>query len=399
MHKDNQIKYESGKNAKTLIEEMLNDLKDDFNLNIEIEKNYSIGYKNKVKQFKMDFLIRFLDFGNVHWLVKSTNTIRDRIYGTEFFAQNIKIIDSDVENIFVVVPDSISDAEMRNKNNYAAKVNSKTYKSFLDNVLTVNELRRLIIEKATQNISQGILSNLLGNDAEKGIVSLLNDTKNKELWNDYDQLRHTVKSSTFNIYKIILEKFGLIKGADSLLSVAATDNIPLLANRGNPKTDVFVKMETNNKIITKRISIKNTSKKVVTVHEGDASDLIYALNLGEKDKLSQALLDFESVGSKKNLSLQFPDSNDILEKELHKYNKKLVKFFIFGENSPLITDDMQIADTIIFTNKFEIWNKKSYINYYLNEYSDRGQFGTPFKWTYPSKRRGQKIQLKGFTNN
>src|SRR5690625_2696190 len=96
MHKDNQIKYESGKNAKTLIEEMLNDLKDDFNLNIEIEKNYSIGYKNKVKQFKMDFLIRFLDFGNVHWLVKSTNTIRDRIYGTEFFAQNIIIIDSDV---------------------------------------------------------------------------------------------------------------------------------------------------------------------------------------------------------------------------------------------------------------------------------------------------------------
>ncbi len=178
------------------------------------------------------------------------------------------------------------------------------------------------------------MSNLLGNDAEKGIVSLLNDTKNKELWNDYDQLRHTVKSSTFNIYKIILEKFGLIKGADSLLSVAATDNIPLLANRGNPKTDVFVKMETNNKIITKRISIKNTSKKVVTVHEGDASDLIHALNLGEKDKLSQALLDFESVGSKKNLSLQFPDSNDILEKELHKYNKKLVKFFIFGENSP-----------------------------------------------------------------
>lgn len=399
MNIGNKLKIISGKQAKILITEMLDNLINELNINLKVENGYSIGYPNQEKQFKMDFLIEFTDFNKEQWLLKSTNSIRDRIYGTEFFAQNIRLINKNVSKIYVVVPDSISEKEMRNKINYSTKIKSQTYTSFLTDVLTVNELRQKIIEKATQNIEQGLRSNILGSDAETSIVSLLNDKRNSNLWNDYEALRHTVKSSTYPIYKSILEKLNLSEGIDKIIEVSATDNIPLLSNGGKPKTDIYVKIKTENQKICSSISVKNTGKKIVTVHEGSVSNIIVALNLLENNPLTQALKDFEKVGSKKNLLLKHPDSCRILDEKLKSYNKELVGLFIFGLHSPLVNNNTQIADLIIFTNNFAIWNQKEYIDYYINEYSIKGQFGTPFRWTYPSKKRGQKIQIKGFANN
>lgn len=399
MNKDNQIKNESGKQAKILVSEMLNNLKNELGINIEIEEGYSIGYPNQEKQFKMDFLVQFTDFDNEQWLIKSTNSIRERIYGTEFFAQNIRLIDEKVKNIYVVVPDSISSAEMKKKRNYSVKINGTTYTSFLTDVLTVNELRQKIVEKASQNIAQGLRANVLGNDAETSIVNLLNDLKNKALWNDYQNAQQTLKSSTYKIYKEILEKIDLKEGFDKILEVTATNDIPLLSNRGKPKTDVSVTIKTNTKELIRNISIKNTRKKTVTIHEGSVSDLISALKLSESDPLSQALIHFEKVGSKKKLITEHPNSDKILEENLKLYNRELIEFFIFGLHSPLVNDKIQMVDLIIFTNKFAVWNRDDYIKHYIEEYSGKGQFGTPFKWTYPSKKRGQKIQIKGFSNN
>lgn len=399
MNKDNKIKNESGKQAKILVSEMLTNLKNELGINIDTEEGYSVGYPNQERQFKMDFLVEFNDFDNEKWLIKSTNSIRERIYGAEFFAQNIRLIDEKVTNIYVVVPDSISSAEMKNKSNYSVKINRTTYTSFLTDVLTVNELRQKIVEKAAQNIAQGLRANLLGNDAETSIVNLLNDLKNRALWNDYQNAQQTIKSSTYNIYKEIIEKLNLQEGFDKILEVTATDAIPLLSNRGKPKTDVSVIIKTDTKELIRSISIKNTREKTVTVHEGSVLDLISALKLSESDPLSQALMDFEKVGSKKNLIAEHPNSDKILEENLKLYNRELIEFFIFGLNSPLVNDKIQIADLIIFTNKFAIWNRDEYINHYIEEYNEKGQFGTPFKWTYPSKKRGKKIQIKGFSNN
>ncbi|HZJ85092.1 MAG TPA: MspI family type II restriction endonuclease [Syntrophomonadaceae bacterium] len=297
------------------------------------------------------------------------------------------------------MPDSISEREIRNKVNYSTKIKSQTYTSFLTDVLTVNELRQKIIEKATQNIEQGLRSNILGNDAETSIVALLMDEKNKNLWNDYARLKQTVKSSTYHIYKIILEKLGLTESNNRIIRIIATDKIPLLSNRGKPKTDVNVKIETDTYEIVSNISVKNSSKKTVTIHEGSVSDIIKALKLPTTDPLTQALKDFEEVGSKRNLFLRYPHSDKVLEEELKKYNKELIGLFIFGLNSPLINNPLQVADLIIFTNNLAAWNQDEYIQYYNDSYNSKGQFGTPFKWTYPSKKRGQKIQIKGFTNN
>ena len=126
----NKLKNKSGKQAKILISEMLYDLINDLDINVKIENGYSIGYPNQEKQFKMDFLIEFIDFNKEQWLLKSTSSIRDRIYGTEFFAQNIRQINKNVSKIYVIVPDSLSEKEMRNKINYSTKIKSQTYTSF-----------------------------------------------------------------------------------------------------------------------------------------------------------------------------------------------------------------------------------------------------------------------------
>ena len=125
--------------------------------------------------------------------------------GQNISYKTYRLINENVKNIYVIVPDSIPDIEMKNKNNYSSKTNSSTYTSFLTDILTVNELRQKIIEKATQNIAQGLRSNIIGNDAETSIVNLLSDLKNKELWNDYENAKQTIKSSTYNMYKLILE--------------------------------------------------------------------------------------------------------------------------------------------------------------------------------------------------
>ena len=135
------------------------------------------------------------------------------------------------------------------------------------------------------------------------------------------------------------------------------------------------------------------------MHEGSIENLISALNLSPNEKLSKALIKFQEGGSEKYLTENFPEEKEILCRELPKYNEKLIAFFIFGDNSPLITNPIQIADMILYTHNIAIWNKQEYIETYNLKYSKKGQFGTPFKWTYPSKKRGAKIQIKAFTNN
>lgn len=56
----------------------------------------SFNFDNQQKTlFKMDYQICFHDFSDEIWLIKPTSSVRsDRVYGNEFFAQNISIIES-----------------------------------------------------------------------------------------------------------------------------------------------------------------------------------------------------------------------------------------------------------------------------------------------------------------
>lgn len=398
-NKDAVQRNQSGQKANELIEHMLSDVVKINGVNIEFNKGYIIGYPDKQKQFKMDYELVFIDFGSKRWLVKSTNSVRERIYGVEFFAQNILEIDDLVEKIFVVVPDSISEKEMLNKTRESKKRHDPTYVSFLTDILTVNELRQLILEETLANIPQGSRSNITGKDGEENLIELLNDESNLLLWNNFTEHNVLYKTSTFPIFKEILIKSGFIFGETILTNVYAEKEKSRLLNNGQPKSDIFLKILGEKCGSEHTISVKNTNSKVVTVHEGKVIDLIVALGINETSELAEALMMFEKLGSEKSLKEEDMEKHKILHDELKKYNRQLVEFFVFGLNSPLIANQRQIADMLIYTNKFDIFLRNEYVDYYINKFNGRGQFGTPFKWTYPSKGRGKRVQIKAFTNN
>lgn len=410
---EQQRKYISGAKANKSVDTMLDELISRMGFNISVNRNYADGYPDMEKQFKMDYCVIFHDFNDKHWLLKTTSSIRERIYGTEFFAQNIRIIDSDenkIEKIYVVVPDSISEVERTNARRYSDKINGDTYKSFLSDVVTISKLRELIMEKCMADISQGVRSNIIGKDAEDRVAQLLNDEGNWQLWNNFELHKHEIKSDTFHWFKAIMSgigadpSFGYTESVDKIAKIVGTCDIPGLEGGGYPKTDVsFTVTFSYGEKRTHNITIKKTSEKRVTVHEGTASDLVKALQLNENELLALALSAFQDYGSEKQLR-ESPQADlaDVLYNELPKYNRPLVEYALFGVGNPRTTLSIQVADCILFKNdpdKDCFWLRDAYVDYYLKTFVKKGQFGTPFQWTYPSKKRGVSFQLKGFTNN
>jgi hypothetical protein len=375
-----------------------------------MRKNYAEGYPNMEKQFKMDYCVVFHDFDDKQWLLKTTSSIRERIYGTEFSAQNIRIIDTQaniIEKIFVVVPDSISKNEHANVKRYSKKISSKTYKSYLSDVVTISTLRDLIMEKCMAVTPQGVRSNIIGKDAEERVAQLLNDEGNWKLWNDFESYKHEVKSDTFHLFMLILKGIGAkpstryAESGNPITSIEANGEIPKLQGGGYPKTDVsFTTTFRHGSKLTHNITIKKTSENRVTVHEGHVSDMINALRLNPDERLAIALLAFQKFGSEKQLR-ESPQGHlaDVLYDKLPKHNRVLVEFALFGVNSPRMTHLTQIADCILIKSSLRensFWLRDDYVKYYLDTFKSKGQFGTPFQWTYPSKKRGMSVQLKGF---
>ena len=165
---DNSEKFRSGYASNMTLDAVLNTLESVPQFNISVERGYQIGAPSCEKQYKMDFKITFHNQNDEIWLVKSTSSIRsDRLYGVEYFAQNIKLHDPNIAKILVVIPNSVNDKEIRYKNNYREKINSDGFISFIDEIYTVSEFRNEVISFATSNLDQGICSNILGKDAEK----------------------------------------------------------------------------------------------------------------------------------------------------------------------------------------------------------------------------------------
>lgn len=395
MNNDNQDKVISGINVKKLLENLLIDISSNEHFNIEYELNYSVGYPNYAEnQFKMDALIIFKDSDNERWLVKTTNTIRsDRAKGNQFDAQNIKQIDPKVGKIFLVTPDHINPNEVKHRIAYSRQITTGQLFSMIDDALSLNALRSLIREKAVENISQGKRANILGRDTEDQIKRALMNPDNKILWNSSGASSAHHKSDTFDLFSKVLVAFG-VQPQEKIIEVYATTDIPLLDGLGYPKTDVHCEVTTDKQLYEMNISVKQSTDKKVTIHEGYVQDLLSALCIEETSKLGKSLLQLQKYGGKKKLAEEDAHSTEVLEKELSKYNEELVAFFVFGIGSSQV--GIQVANLLLYYNTLEVLTVDETVQHML---SFKGQFDTPFSWTYPSGKGGEKIQIKAPTNN
>lgn len=387
----NSEKAKHGRSAHVGMEEILKRCVDAGYL-AQVTKNYGIGkagYKND-KQFYAPFLIVFQDESK--WAIFTTTSMRtDRIKGQQWDALNLKELDPLITHVYLVYPDGLENKELSEFVRQNSKYINKEEYSIIELIVSQDEISNMIEEYALKDKTSGQIKDIQGNSFETRVANILNFDQNLIKWKTDDS---SLVGMHYDIYKNIVECFGLDK--DNTISVSATADksiIGRLPSGGSPKTDVLVKVEDaskENKNYT--ISCKRSSEQSVSVHQYNAD--VFADVLDKDNKKLRVLLEtFQESGNLRDFG---EENTKELTIELEPYVKKLSLWVLGGKNAPGVPD-IQIADYILtYDNNLgsaTIMRIEEYANHLL-ESDVSGHFGTPFSWTYPSKRKGKDIQLK-----
>lgn len=377
-----------GKNAQEKILTILNLFKSKGYI-VDFNQNYKIGYPEKKEdQFFFQYLITLQD--GEEWIIQSTTSIRsDRINIQQWNAYHIKKINSKVTRAIIVCPDSLSEKEMKNYLSYKNKIDNGILYSSIDDVINISNLYNLIEERGLHSKSLGARKALEGNNFENRIVEILNNPSNLTKWNSNSSIEVGFQ---YEFFEQILKFFKLSLG-DYIVSIEATNKIPSLPTRGKPKTDIEVKITLNDNStpLIYTVSCKRTSSKWVSIHEYPATAFIEVLNI-EDEKLKEALYALQNAGGVQSLERIYKDE---LENKLPYYNEALAKWAyggVGGSGDPAIHWAGYMFVYKNETQQLEMWDLNSYLVEILKI---DGQLNTPFKWTYPSKGKGKRIQLKG----
>lgn len=387
---DNANKSTRGRNAKNALNDMLKNLcEQKYIKSIEKYDEWSHGEEGGYHLYA-PFIIRL--FNDEKWVLYTTTSYRsDRVKGDHWNSLLMKKY-TDVDRCYLIIADS-SDSKTADDIK-SANIELDKSKGFddtldeLDAAMSISELHDMIEGMYSSCTVHGIRENMLGNNFEERIVHLLNNQGNLDSWNG-DKLAIGMETSYFNL---ILNKWGCKK---PIKTIYATNSIEALPSRGKPKTDVkttVVYPDGTRQVFT--VSCKNTKSNFVSVHQYKAEDFIKALNITD-ESLKRHLRQFQECGSVSGEHGMGVEAAAEMEQELIPYVDRLCRWVITGEYGNYSTRD-QIAQYIIVYNENEaiirIYTAAEYIAQLKNK--SKGQFGTPFKWTYASKSRGKNIQLK-----
>lgn len=381
----NSYKALHGANAQQTLNDVVEQLKT-YGAIAENKPNPSYGYEGyDPAQFDAHQEITYADGGKA--ILYATSSLRsDRIRKDQWRAFNIKEIDDDIEHAFVVLPDAKGfdqGTEPRDE------IREGRVFTAIDDIQTAAEFFDKTMERFEADMEAGKRNDLQGRNLEDLFASILNAKENLGRFNG----RNEATGFRYEVFELVLTYLDI--KPNTVLSIEASTDIPALPSGGNPKTDVaclFTMLDGSQKQIT--FSLKNTSNRSVSVHEYTAQDFAKVLD-PTNTELERLLTAFQRAGSKKDMD---PADAKALAEELKPYLKKL-DYWVFSGCGAEGTEPVQIADYIVVRNKnnatFSIHTIKEYCD--LLEKGNKGSagFGTVFSWTYPSKKRGQRIQLKG----
>ena len=387
----NSDKSNHGKSAQDSLAKILKRCADAEYI-VQVIAEYRIGkegYSNN-KQFYAPFLIIFADESK--WALFTTTSMRtDRIKGQQWDAYNLKDIDSLITRVYLVYPDGVSDDiknEFLRQNN---KYTSKNEYSIIDAIVSQNEISDMIEAYAIKNKTSGQIKDIQGNSFENRVADVLSFEKNLEKWKNNDIV---TEGMHFDIFKNIVECFGLDK--DTTKSIIATSDkreIGRLPSGGNPKTDVLVSVTSNDGSVAHyTISCKRSSDKSVSVHQYNADTFADVLDK-DNTSLRHLLKYFQEVGNLRDFG---KENQEKLTEELSPYVEKLSMWALSGHGGDG-NPETQNADYILTYDNNSNSSSIQRIQHYVHHLVDgnvNGHFGTPFSWTYPSKRKGKDIQLK-----
>lgn len=386
---DNGDRAQHGYNAKDSLEQILKDCINKSYIK-DYEKGYRCGYADyDDSQFFCNFLIRFMD--DSKWIINITTSLRDRVKMQQWDCYHIKKIVKSIEKSILTYPDDIKLDELEAFQAYRLKILNHVHYSAIDDVVGQRELYELIQAQATRNLSNGQKKDLIGNDFETTIASVLSNRDNFEKWVSGDRVKVGVQ---YNYFEKIVSFFNLKK--DEIKGIEATSDKNVIGNlesSGLPKTDVIVYVyykDPSRNVEHFTVSCKKTNEKAVSVHQYNADAFVDALNPEDKE-LRRLLEEFQIQGNLRD----FGEENKILlTQTLQPYLKKLVRWVLggFGGKNK---NELQLANYILLSDDSNIYIHT--IDEYTNELlkpENIVHFGTPFGWTYASGRKGKDIQLK-----
>lgn len=351
------------------------------------KKNYSIaepGYPDN--QFKFQYMIGFQD--NEQWILHHTTSIRDRIHCQQWHSEHIKHLNRNVKKAYIVVPDYLSEEERRKALNYHRSILNKNIYSAIDGVLPFGMVYTMIENKAVSLMPRGKAYASPGLDFETKLAGAMKDQQNFEKW------KYNIETSVGYLYPLFLDIVNkLCLDKEKVIAIDATSDISKLPSGGSPKTDVLLYIKTEYGIETYTFSCKRSSNSWVSIHEYTADAFANVLN-PDDNRLRELLNAFQQAGGAKAMG---EEKAEELLRCMEKYSDLLSRWVVGGDGGEG-NSSTQWAEYIITldeeNNHYSIHTVDEYIEECRRQ-DVKGQFGTLFKWTYPSGRKGKRIQLKG----
>ncbi len=384
---DNYEKSNRGRSGQENLKDIIESLKAKDYI-VLFESDYRDGYKGyDQKQFFYQYLIEYSNHDS--WILHSTTSIRsDRMNIQQWNAEHLKRLNGYIKKAYVVYPNGLSDVELKSAKSYQVKLKEGTAYSAVDGVVSQSEMYSLVEQYALSLIgSQGKALAKRGNNFERWIAEIFNSTENFLKWKNNDDLKTGL---FYDMFIKLIESMSLKK--NEVVGINATNVIPKLPSGGKPKTDILVTVDTFEGELTFTYSCKKSSNDWVSAHEYSVDQFVDILGIDDEG-LIVALNDFQGVGSIEKMA---PSSYEALSRRLSAYNDKL-NMWVFGGIGGQGDPDTQWAQNIITynekTSNFSIMSIHEYVGA-LNERGVTGNFGTLYRWTYPSGGQGKRIQLK-----
>lgn len=384
---DNTEKSNRGRSGQENLKDIIESLQAKDYI-VSYDTDYRDGYKGfDPKQFFFQYIIEYEN--KESWILHSTTSIRsDRMNIQQWNAEHLKRLNGYIKKAYVVYPNGLSDKELRNAKNYQDKLQEGTQYSAVDGVVSQSEMYSIVERYALELLgSKGKALARRGNNFESWVTEILNSTENFLKWKNNDSIK---TGFVYDVYIKLIENMDLKK--QDVVGINATNDVPRLPSGGKAKTDILVTVDTFDGEYTFTYSCKKSGSDWVSAHEYSAEQFVETLGIDEPD-LVAALNDFQTVGTIERLP---KPSFEALSRRLSAYNERLNKWVlggIGGQGNP----ENQWAQNIITynenTSSFKIESIDDYVES-LERKGMTGNFGTLFKWTYPSGGLGKRIQLK-----
>lgn len=424
----NAEKVRNGQEVKHKVLQLLEALLSD-ELIVGFDKDVSHAHKNYKydKQFKCDFIIETVDRKFI--LIRASNSFRSDRIKIPFYdflgIQQYSAFSGNIVASILLFPDGEEEnsqfvntrTKMQNGHFFSPATHwltfSELYEFFYNYCSEVEsrtaELEDLLSEKlySIEGYAHSFADQLcqvkeesgsyygkVGNKFERFLVEQLNSLENLTAYKNNQKLCLE--------YDIILDSIIYDLKIDRLQinALEATDTITKLQNGGSPKTDIHLKVFTSSKVgCPINISVKNTKSSRVSCHDYQAKDFTRVIAPND-DSFNEVVETFQEAGSWGTYESLLIDKMIPIDTDavLNAHMEKLIEWAITGKHDSdhLIEDHNQIANFILTRNAVSGICKMQSTNAYMSELKEAigSARGAPFSWTYPSKRRGKRIQLK-----